>query len=193
MRIVLTPSSQEYLYGSAQVVSRDDIKARLAKVFERNYDAPMLLFVHDAEESLDILNYYGVDTSQWTTAFEPLVGKQLIHIGEKYEGDAGYEPNDRRNGPNRGYPYDRVKSERSRSPRRRGGPGQGRARSRSPQRSPYPVYVVDTKRLYARMKNMPDNEISVATMAKDLDVNLEVPEGKQPVSEDNWCAGNECR
>jgi hypothetical protein len=154
----------------------------------------MLLFLQDTDESLDILKFYGVDTSGWTTAFEPLVGKQVLQIGERYGQKLEGERNDHRGRRDDAHPAGRMKSERSRSPRRRSDSGFGRPRSRSPlHRSPYPVYIVDVKRLYATMKKMPCDKMTLAAIAEDLDVRLDSPDGNGHVTPGGWCAGNECR
>lgn len=175
------------MYGDAQAVTRNELHAKLAQKFASNLDAPILLFVQNASEAMDILRFYGVDTSDWAIIFEPIVGKDLLNVGDRLPKEDPAKQEDGRGRYDQGYARERS-SDRSRSPKR----GASSSRPRSPPRSiKHSVYVVDIERLYATMRRMPQQGLSVPQIAGDLDVKLEPPENV-PVS-NGWCAGNECR
>lgn len=142
-----------------------------------------MLFVQDAEEALDVLSYFGVETSRWTTHFESVVGRQVLSVGSTYPEHRGRSDSF--------YKRDRFKSERSQSPRRR----DTYKRERSPVRSAEcQVYVVDVPQLYESMKRIPPTNMKLTEIAQELDVKLPDPNGSPLQSNGTgWCAGNECR
>ena len=194
-RIVLTHPKQ-YLFGEAQEATQEEISAHLKECFKHKDGAPIILFVQDAVEALDVLTYYGVDTRSWDTHFEPVLGRPVLEVGEKYS--ERYEPKqeDRyafQRGRSQSYHRDnKVKPERSRSPQRRGGSGQ---RARSPLRREEPsVIVVDVPQLYETMRSIPPTDKTLLQIAEHLLVKL--PDSGGNLLPDNgtgWCAGNECR
>ena len=156
-----------------------------------------MLFVQDADEALDVLAYFGVDTSRWTTSMEPILGKRPLRIGAVYEEQRAPKRDDdryhSRGRSNSFHDNNRFKSERSRSPHRR---GDGYKRERSPLRPfDHPTYVVDVPQLYEAMKSISAiAEINLANMAEELDVKFHDAQGNPILNGGGgWCAGNECR
>ncbi|GJE87087.1 hypothetical protein PsYK624_031700 [Phanerochaete sordida] len=174
----------KYMYGEPQPVTDDVLREKLAQTFARRLDAPMLLFMHNADDALDVLRFYGVDTSDWTTHFEPVVGRDVLAVSARHPlKNTKDEPDVRGR-------YDsqhRARSDRSRSPTR--GAHAPRARSPPPQTSRHPVYVVDIAALSATMRRTPaPPHAPVQQLADALGVALD-----PPFPAGQWCAGNESR
>lgn len=151
----------------------------------------MILFVKDTEWALAVLRFFGVDTSAWSTAFEPLLGKEPVqHPRGRSRDDEDFRMQ-------RNYRDQQAKSGRSRSPRRDPIAKFKRPASPPPTRSPHPVYVIDIFNSFSAMCDMPVRPESetINSIAAKLGVqNDPVPDGR-PSSSDKqaWCAGNEAR
>ncbi|KAI0703551.1 hypothetical protein BC835DRAFT_1410581 [Cytidiella melzeri] len=203
-RVLGNPTRANFLHGETETGSREEIASSLQKIFvEAKRNRPVLLFVHDTKWAMLILRSFGVDTSEWRRGIEPVLGRPLLEMPSAR--DIGESSNNRDRGrdvrSSDRYSYDpRNRSERSRSP------GWGRSsttRNRSPpaqQKSPHPVYVVDVKNLYIRMRQISadDGATSIAEIAHALRVNFERPEQSEESlnarpSSLGWCAGNESR
>lgn len=194
--ILTNPNKGQYLFGEATQGSEAEISAHLKECFKHEDGAPIILFVNDAEEALDVLSYYGVDTRSWTTHLEPVLGRPVLQVRERYSERHEPKQEDRYGGPrgrsNSYYGGNKVKSERSRSPQRRGNSYQ---RARSPLHREEPsVIVVDVPGLYETMKSCPPTKDTLLKIAEHLQVKLPDSNGKfMPNNGTGWCAGNECR
>ncbi|KAI0345265.1 hypothetical protein BDW22DRAFT_1426940 [Trametopsis cervina] len=194
-RMLANSNRIAFLHGESDVLSHQEISKHLQIVFdEAKRTNPVLLLVHDVKWTLLVLKFFGVDTTEWCMGVEPVLGRQILKVPPAQDSYSGYEGRS----SNRYQDVQRYKSERSRSPRR-GGPSGGRNRSPPMQaKSPYPVYLVDVKSMYAAMKQVSEfGDASVPAIAHALHVNYERPGREAQIiggyASRGWCAGNESR
>ncbi|TFK38439.1 hypothetical protein BDQ12DRAFT_683668 [Crucibulum laeve] len=179
-----------FRYGEPVQGSKDDfVRDHLQPLFNdyvSDTDKPLILLVHEAETTLNVLKDFGIDISRWKLGIKDLAGPYQ-HPSYTHNSSRSYgnDYNQRRNRPR----------SRSRSPRRYEGHSSRRA-SYSSRRSPHltysedhrpraqtyaPVYVVDVKLLYRRLMQTDDFAETTVNIARALDI----------ADEPGWCAGNE--
>ncbi|RDB21809.1 hypothetical protein Hypma_010899 [Hypsizygus marmoreus] len=196
----------DFVHGASESLASTVISARLQEFFKdytQPTSQPMILLVHNEEQSLNALENLGVDTSLWARKSGL---RKLFYETVKVKGEASPSfPSDTRRSyekePN-GYEYrnNRPRS-RSRSPRRSSGQSSYASRSssfrdtRSPsrrhledydyaqqRRNTYaPVYIVDIQEQYKKLMQTALGAGSVNKIAEHLGISKDL----------GWCAGNE--
>ncbi|OCH86890.1 hypothetical protein OBBRIDRAFT_796710 [Obba rivulosa] len=181
-----------FINGTTETLNRISLASQLQQLFSLPPDgrlaSPMMLLVHNARATLDILRALGVDTSRWVSGISDILYSPYDHNrSSRWEGH-------RRDMDER----TPTRSARSQSPRARQAGG---TRPRSPHRSTAglpSVYVVDVRDMYLTMNGRQTRDDNILSNARDLCIedealgNNATVQGESSPGND-WCAGNESR
>ncbi|KAI0950112.1 hypothetical protein AcV7_008677 [Taiwanofungus camphoratus] len=194
----------EFEYGTTETVEKSSLCIRLRQLFtnaEKFLASPVLLLVHDEQQTLQLLRTLGIDTLGWVHGISNLLySDENGSRGELYDDSSRFSTlhSSHRDRPS----FSRTRSSRSRSPDW-SAKCKVNSRPRSPQyRAPghSAVYVVDVRQMHHVLRQISPLNDTVPSNARDLCIQ-EMPPMKEEdgtsktihIVEKGWCAGNESR